>query len=125
MYKIPCSRCNGTGNIPHHANVLGGVCFKCSGSGGTETKQSPEARQKAAEKKEAKKAADRAEMERRVIEANARREALITSYQNDPRIPATYYNYPAVLYEAVQYLDKVNNQGIPYRPLAPRNDLAF
>lgn len=28
-----CSRCNGTGEIAAHRNVLGGVCFKCSGTG--------------------------------------------------------------------------------------------
>ncbi len=29
----PCTRCQGKGRIPHYANVLGGVCFKCGGSG--------------------------------------------------------------------------------------------
>lgn len=28
-----CSKCNGTGEIPAHRNVMGGVCFKCKGSG--------------------------------------------------------------------------------------------
>lgn len=28
-----CSRCNGVGRLPVHSNVLGGVCFKCHGSG--------------------------------------------------------------------------------------------
>lgn len=33
MNTHPCSRCNGFGTIQHHANVLGGVCFKCHGKG--------------------------------------------------------------------------------------------
>lgn len=28
-----CTRCAGHGRIDFHANVLGGVCFKCHGSG--------------------------------------------------------------------------------------------
>ena len=33
METYPCSRCDGKGRIDHHNNVLGGVCFKCGGSG--------------------------------------------------------------------------------------------
>jgi DnaJ-class molecular chaperone len=29
----PCTRCNGTGRLSAFSNVLGGVCFKCHGSG--------------------------------------------------------------------------------------------
>ena len=29
----PCSRCGGTGNIPHYNHVQGGICFKCWGAG--------------------------------------------------------------------------------------------
>jgi hypothetical protein len=29
----PCSRCNGAGRLAGFSNVLGGTCFKCSGSG--------------------------------------------------------------------------------------------
>jgi len=29
----PCSRCEGKGELPHHRSVVGGVCFKCGGSG--------------------------------------------------------------------------------------------
>mgnify|MGYP000870851073 FL=1 len=28
-----CARCNGKGRLPIFSNVLGGVCFKCKGSG--------------------------------------------------------------------------------------------
>ena len=28
-----CTRCNGKGRLPIFSNVLGGVCFKCKGSG--------------------------------------------------------------------------------------------
>lgn len=28
-----CPKCNGTGNLARHANVLGGVCFSCEGNG--------------------------------------------------------------------------------------------
>lgn len=28
-----CSRCNGKGRLPQHSNCLGGVCFRCHGSG--------------------------------------------------------------------------------------------
>jgi len=37
----PCSRCNGEGRLWLHANVLGGVCFKCRGSGKQTTKPRP------------------------------------------------------------------------------------
>jgi hypothetical protein len=33
-----CIRCNGTGEIAAHRNVLGGVCFKCHGTGKQERK---------------------------------------------------------------------------------------
>lgn len=33
MTTYPCTRCGGTGRLPIHSNVLGGVCFKCHGSG--------------------------------------------------------------------------------------------
>lgn len=28
-----CAKCGGTGEIAAHRNVLGGVCFKCNGTG--------------------------------------------------------------------------------------------
>ena len=31
--RIPCPRCNATGIVSHHRNVLGGVCFRCRGAG--------------------------------------------------------------------------------------------
>lgn len=31
--RYTCTRCSGAGRLPHHANVLGGVCFKCHGAG--------------------------------------------------------------------------------------------
>ncbi len=31
--KYDCPKCNGTGDLPHHRNVLGGVCFQCKGTG--------------------------------------------------------------------------------------------
>jgi phage gpG-like protein len=30
---FPCTRCNGKGNIPAYAHVLGGICLKCGGRG--------------------------------------------------------------------------------------------
>ena len=33
MTTYKCPKCNGTGNLPRHANVLGGVCFSCGGAG--------------------------------------------------------------------------------------------
>ena len=35
-----CSRCNGKGRLPCYSNVIGGVCFKCHGSGKQESKPS-------------------------------------------------------------------------------------
>ncbi|WP_235445366.1 DUF3489 domain-containing protein [Gulbenkiania mobilis] len=34
----PCTRCEGKGRLPHYANVLGGVCFKCGGTGRQKTR---------------------------------------------------------------------------------------
>ena len=36
MYN--CIKCNGTGEIAAHRNVLGGVCFQCKGTGKQERK---------------------------------------------------------------------------------------
>ena len=36
----PCLRCNGNGRISVYANVLGGVCFKCGGTGSQKGKPS-------------------------------------------------------------------------------------
>ena len=33
MTTYTCTRCNGSGEIAAHRNVLGGVCFKCNGTG--------------------------------------------------------------------------------------------
>lgn len=33
MSIYPCQRCEGKGEIPAFGHVLGGVCFKCKGSG--------------------------------------------------------------------------------------------
>lgn len=38
MKMYPCSRCDGKGNIQGYKNVLGGICFKCGGSGLSKTK---------------------------------------------------------------------------------------
>jgi hypothetical protein len=38
---FPCVRCNGQGKIWAYANVLGGVCFKCHGSGTQSRKPAP------------------------------------------------------------------------------------
>lgn len=32
MFRIPCSKCNGKGIIPHFSHVDEGLCFQCSGS---------------------------------------------------------------------------------------------
>ena len=32
-YRVACPRCAGTGRVERHANVKGGVCFACNGSG--------------------------------------------------------------------------------------------
>jgi DnaJ-class molecular chaperone len=38
MAEYKCSRCDGEGRLWIHANVLGGVCFKCHGTGKQESK---------------------------------------------------------------------------------------
>lgn len=37
----PCHRCSGNGRLLIYANVLGGTCFKCGGSGRQARKPSP------------------------------------------------------------------------------------
>jgi hypothetical protein len=39
--SYPCSRCCGNGQISVYSNVLGGICFKCGGSGRQTRKPSP------------------------------------------------------------------------------------
>lgn len=41
MTTYPCSRCAGTGRMPQHSNVLGGVCFRCNGKGTQASKPTP------------------------------------------------------------------------------------
>ena len=41
----PCLRCNGNGRISVYSNVLGGVCFKCAGTGKQKGKPSAPALQ--------------------------------------------------------------------------------
>ena len=36
----PCTRCQGKGRLAIYANVLGGVCFKCGGTGRQKTRPS-------------------------------------------------------------------------------------
>lgn len=42
-YRVACSRCAGTGRVERHANVKGGVCFACNGSGYRVQKSAPSA----------------------------------------------------------------------------------
>jgi hypothetical protein len=37
----PCLRCSGNGRLSIYGNVLGGICFKCGGSGKQTRKPSP------------------------------------------------------------------------------------
>ncbi len=37
---FPCQRCNGAGRMSQFANVIGGTCFKCNGTGQQRTKPS-------------------------------------------------------------------------------------
>ena len=36
---VTCSRCAGEKRLPQYSNVIGGTCFKCSGTGKTYTKR--------------------------------------------------------------------------------------
>lgn len=40
-YRVACLRCAGTGRVERHANVKGGVCFGCNGSGYRLQKSAP------------------------------------------------------------------------------------
>ena len=42
-YRVACPRCAGTGRVERHANVKGGVCFACNGSGYRVRKSPPSA----------------------------------------------------------------------------------
>lgn len=33
---MTCRRCKGKGELPHYGHVMGGICFKCDGSGDEE-----------------------------------------------------------------------------------------
>jgi len=63
LYKRDCHKCDGTGILPHYVRVYGGTCFACGGLGYRAVKTDPailDARNaKAAEKREAKKEAER------------------------------------------------------------------
>lgn len=63
LYKRDCHKCDGTGILPHYVRVFGGTCFACGGLGYRAVKTDPailDARNaKAAEKREAKREAER------------------------------------------------------------------
>lgn len=42
-YRVACPRCAGIGRVERHANVKGGVCFACGGSGHRIQKTAPAA----------------------------------------------------------------------------------
>lgn len=42
-YRADCPRCAGAGRVERHANVKGGVCFACNGSGYRVQKSRPAA----------------------------------------------------------------------------------
>lgn len=82
LYKEECYKCHGSGHLSYYGHVANGVCFACNGSGYHYYKTSPEVRQKARERAqakreaEAKKAREEAEAKRQVIRDkwNARHE---------------------------------------------------
>lgn len=76
-----CDRCNGKGHINGYAHVMGGVCFKCAGSG----KQAVKKVRKPSPAQLAKKAAQEAERDAAAAAHKAKLEALM----NDPRIWAS------------------------------------
>ena len=63
LYKRDCNKCLGTGFLPEYAGIFNGTCFKCNGVGYRAVKTDPailDARNaKAAEKREAKREAER------------------------------------------------------------------
>lgn len=63
LYRRDCYKCHGTGFLPEYAGIFNGTCFKCNGLGYRAVKTDPailDARNaKAAEKREAKKEAER------------------------------------------------------------------
>jgi hypothetical protein len=63
LYKRDCYKCLGTGFLPEYAGIFNGTCFKCNGLGYRAVKTDPailDARNaKAAEKREAKREAER------------------------------------------------------------------
>ena len=108
MYTIPCPRCAGSGKLWEHSTVMGGVCFQCRGAKTVQTTKSPEAREKAAAKKEAKATADKAQMAARIAEGNAKLAALVETYKEDARIPTRVHEFPAVMAECVRLLDRID-----------------
>lgn len=44
--SITCWKCSGTGHLPHHASVHGGVCYPCGGAGKTLTRSGKAAKKK-------------------------------------------------------------------------------
>ena len=63
LFKRECHKCYGSGFLPHYAGIYNGQCFKCNGNGYFAVKTDPailDARNaKAAEKRAAKKEAER------------------------------------------------------------------
>lgn len=41
MYKVTCSKCGGTGNVPCFNHIEGGLCYECKGAGFTMRKTKP------------------------------------------------------------------------------------
>lgn len=112
LYWVECDRCDGKGKV-WATHVMNGTCFKCAGTGRIQVRTNPEARAKAKKKREEKRQAERAALEERIREGNARLEALVEKYKGDPRVNADTRRlfdegFPARMYEVAKVLDKVD-----------------
>lgn len=74
-----CGRCNGQGNIPAHANVLGGICFKCAGTGFVKATASAINLVEMRREQEARREAARIEDDRKAV-------AAVEIYANHPSV---------------------------------------
>ena len=75
--RQPCKRCHGKGEIKMYQHVIGGVCFRCDGSGVEMTEAEVAA----------KKARDAAKARRIVLEEVSRREAALAAVIAAPARP--------------------------------------
>ena len=124
MYQRKCSRCSGEGKLWQHANISGGVCFKCNGNGIEYVKTDPSKLEAARAKRQAKAEAVRIAA---IAAGQNKADTLAAKYQDDPRMGpeclARCLEFPMVADETYKVLDMIDTGAYKYGGIEDFNNI--